>query len=163
MHYDVNRAKYAIQYIVKSPYHSQLWRKVEAAVKKPRAMPFRDDQEPLNELIHIGRQNKGALANLRRLADSKRKTKTDYQREFMEAKRRRDRKYLKLQQLIAGTPMSLDEQREALVQQYVTWHSDRDRLLDSLEGVSWDDRNRELRKFWTDIERELDEAIQEFS
>ena len=163
MQYDVNRAKYALQFVVKSPYHSQLWRKVEAAAKKPRAMPFKDDQEPLNELVHIGRQSKAALDNLRVIIDRKRKGKNDYQRQYMEAKRRRDRKFIKLQELILGHAMTTDERRRALVEQYEHWHQGRDELLARLSEVSWDERNARLRDYWADIERDLDEALTEFS
>lgn len=163
MQYDVNRAKYALQYVVKSPYHSQLWRKVEAASKKPRAMPFKSDQEPLNELVHIGRQNQAALENLRKIVDRKRKGKNDYQRQYMEAKRRRDRKFIKLQEMILGHAMSTDERRHALVEQYEHWHQGRDELLASLSEISWDERNARLKDYWTGVERDLDEALTEFS
>lgn len=163
MQYNVNRAKEAMQYVVRSPYHSQLWRKIQAAAKKSRALPFKDEQEPLNELVHIGRQKYEALDNLYKIVQQKRRGKTDYQREFMAAKRRRDRKFVRQQELVLGYKLDYDARRLALVAQYEVWHAQRDALLAKNKDVSWDERNDIIREFWAGVEQELDAAIQEFS
>jgi hypothetical protein len=163
VHYNVNRARHALQYVVRSPYHSQLWRKIQAAAKKPKSMPFKDDQEPLNELVSIGRQKYEALDNLYKIVLQKRRGKSDYQREFMAAKRRRDRKFIRQQELVTGSKMNYDARREVLLDQYQAWHAQRDDLLAKNAGLSWEARNELLRKFWAEIEEDLDRAIEDFS
>jgi hypothetical protein len=163
MQYNVNRARHALQYVVRSTYYSQLWRKIQAAAKKPKSMPFKDEQETLNELVSIGRQKYEALDNLYKIVQQKRRGKSDYQREFMAAKRRRDRKFVLQQELVLGTKLDYDARREALLQQYQVWHAQRDELIAKNAGLSWEDRNELVRKFWADVEEDLDQAIADFS
>ena len=163
MQYNVNRAREALQYVVRSPYYSQLWRKIQATAKKPRSVPFKGDQEVLNELVLIGRQKLSALDNLYKIVQQKRRDKNSYQREFMAAKRRRDRKFIRQQELVTGTTMTPEQRQEALSKQYEIWHKQRDELVKACDSVSWEDRNDRIKAFWADIDEELDKAITEFS
>lgn len=159
--YDPERARRAVQYLVDSSYAHHHIKRLRSAVKRPRAMPFRDEIEFLNELLSIGRQNLRAMDNLIELAESKRGGKSDYQRQFMAAKRQRDRKVLLLEKLMTGKELPRDAQESVLRHQYDVWNKERQRLLESLSDMKWEDRNTRLREFWDRKERELDALIAE--
>jgi hypothetical protein len=159
MQYNVERAKEALNQLVESPYYAQTWRKIVAAAKKPDAEPFTGDQETLNELVHIGRQNTKALDNLLDVLKHKRRDKTDYQREFMAAKRRRDAKAIRLEQIVSGNHMTLEERRLFLLKRYTDWHKERDAVLAQYPDVSWEERNSIIRQFWVRQEALLDAAL----
>lgn len=159
--YDPNRARLAVQFLVDSPYYHQHVRKLSTAVTRPRALPFRDDSEVLNELVVIGRQNAQALTNLLHVAECKRDDRNDYQRQYMAAKRQRDRKALLLEELLEGRKLPHDYRVRVLQRQYMVWNRERDQFVTSLGDVSWIERNAQLRTFWERKEAELDELIEE--
>lgn len=159
--YDPNRARLAVQFLVDSPYYHQHVRKMTAAIERPRSLPFRDDSEVLNELIVIGRQNRQALTNLLHVAEHKRDDRNDYQRQYMAAKRQRDRKALLLEELLEGRKLPHDYRVRLLQKQYVVWNKERDQFVTALGDVSWTERNAQLRTFWERKEAELDELIEE--
>ena len=159
--YDPNRARLAVQFLVDSTYYRQHVRKLSTAITRPRALPFRDDAEVLNELVIIGRQNAQALTNLLHVAESKRDGRNDYQREYMAAKRQRDRKALLLEELLEGRKLPHDYRVSVLQRQYTVWNKERDQFIAALGDASWTERNVQLRTFWERKEAELDELIEE--
>jgi hypothetical protein len=163
MEYNVERAKAAMNYLVRSQYYAQTWRKVVAAAQRGRSEPFTGEQETLNELVVIGRQNMQALENLYEVVKSKRHDKNDYQRQFMAAKRRRDGKAVKLQEAVGGARMTYEERREFLLSKYAEWHKARDKMLAQTPELEWDDRNAKIRDFWDAVERDLDVALRDFA
>lgn len=161
MDYDADRARQAVQYLVDSSYFLHHLKKLRSTVEKPRALPFRDDAEPLNELLMIGRQNRKALENLIKVAEAKRDDRNAYQRQFMAAKRQRDRKVIQLEELMAGQRLSLGERTKAVLRQYDIWNKEKDRLLAKSPGLSWAERNERVRAFWAAKEAEVDALIEE--
>lgn len=159
--YDQERARRAVQYLVDSPYFHQHVRKLRSTVTKPRALPFRDDAEPLNELLVIGRQSAQALENLISVAEFKRDDRNDYQRQYMAAKRKRDRKVLLLEELLEGRKLPHEYRVKLLQRQYVTWNKERDQFIASLGDIAWAERNEMLRSFWERKESETDALIVE--
>lgn len=159
--YDPERARSAVQLLVDSPYFHQHVRKLTAAAQRPRALPFKDDSEVLNELVAIGRQNMQALDNLIHVAEFKRDDRNAYQRQYMAAKRQRDRKVLLLEELLEGRKLPHDYRVRVLQRQYVVWNKERDQFLASLGDVSWSERNVGLRVFWERKESELDQLVEE--
>jgi hypothetical protein len=157
--YNLERARVALQYLVDTSYYSQHVRRIESCVAKPRALPFKDDAESLNELIIVGRQNRKALDNLLDVARSKRGNKGEYQREFMAAKRKRDRKVIHLEELLTGQSLSLEARRLLLLKQYATWNKEREQCLKEKDALEWDARNALLREFWQSKEDELDTML----
>lgn len=159
--YDPDRARAAVQFLAESPYFYQHTRKLAAAVVKPRAMPFKDAAEPLNELLRIGRQNRQAMDNLVRVAEIKRDDRNEYQRQYMAAKRKRDRKVVLLESLLEGRRLPHDMQVRILQHQYVVWNKERDQFLTGLGATPWAERNAQLREFWARKEAEIDQLIVE--
>lgn len=159
--YDIARAKAAVQYLVDSVYFTNHVKKLRSHVVRPRAMPFRDDAETLNELLVIGRQNLQAMENLIEVAEFKRDDPNAYMRTFMQAKRQRDRKVIQLEELLQGKKLSLDERRALLTKQYEIWNAEREKFLKKNGDLEWAMRNAALKKFWVKREQEIDELIAE--
>lgn len=161
MKYDMDRARRAVQYLVDSSYFLHHLKKLRSTVEKPRALPFKEDAEPLNELLVIGRQNLQAMENLIKVAEAKRDDRNSYQRQFMAAKRQRDRKVIQLEELMAGQRLSLGERAKVVLRQYDVWNAEKDKFVAKLPGLSWADRNERIRKFWAAKEAEIDALIEE--
>jgi hypothetical protein len=159
--YDHGRAKKAVQYLVDSSYFRHHVTKLRNTVEKPRAMPFKDDAEPLNELLVIGRQNLQAMENLISVAEYKRSNKNDYQREYMAAKRHRDRKVLLLEELMSGKPVLPEHRAKVIAQQYKVWNKERDVVVKANAERNWNERNQAIKQFWETKEAELDALIEE--
>lgn len=159
--YDAPRARAAVQFLAESPYHTQHVRRLNAAVVRPRSQPFKGDAEPLNELLVIGRQSRAAMDNLVEVAALRRDTRNDYQREYMAAKRQRDRKVIHLTRLLERRKIPVDMKVRVLRNQYEVWNKERDQFLASLGPVSWSERNTRLRDFWVRKESEIDQLIAE--
>lgn len=159
--YDLSRARAAVQFLVDSSYFHQHVRKLRSTVTKPRAMPFKDEAEPLNELLIIGRQNAQALENLIEVAEFKRADRNDYQRQYMAAKRQRDRKVVEFEERVLGKKLAPEAKIQVLQRQYATWNRERDAFIASLGEVSWNERNERLKSFWERKEREIDALIEE--
>lgn len=159
--YDKSRAKAAVQFLVDSSYFRHHVTKLRNTVEKPRAMPFKDESECLNELLSIGRQNLQAMENLIAVAEYKRGNKNDYQREYMAAKRQRDRKVLLLEELMSGKPVAIPHRKAVLEHQYKVWNKERDQLLSKMANASWTERNHAIKEFWDVKELELDALIEE--
>lgn len=154
--YDVQRARQAVQLLVDTSYFSHHLRKLNSTLPKPRALPFRAELEVLNELLVIGRQSKEAFDNLIALAQFKRDDRNTYQRDYMAAKRQRDRKVIKLEESMVGRKLTLDERRHLLLKQYEVWNKERDVFLKTIADRPWAERNAALKDFWKRKEDEID-------
>lgn len=159
--YDKSRAKAAVQFLVDSSYFRHHVTKLRNTVEKPRALPFKDEAEALNELLVIGRQNLAAMENLISVAEYKRSNKNDYQREYMAAKRQRDRKVLQLEELMSGKPVAIDHRKSVIDHQYKVWNKERDALLKRNADADWTTRNKIIKSFWDTKEAEIDALIEE--
>ena len=159
--YNVERVRQAVQYLVDSSYFLHHTKKLRSTVKKKRSLPFRDEAECLNELLVVGRQSEPAMEALIEVAAFKRPGRNDYQREFMAAKRRRDRKVLDLEAILVGRNLGLDERNQVLLRQYDVWNKEKAALLDQLGEVDWTERNAAIRDFWAKKEAEVDALIEE--
>lgn len=161
--YNHDRARRAVQFLVNSSYFVPHRKKLCAAVGRPRAMPFKGEAEPLNELLVIGRQNRQAMENLLDIAQFKRSVRGSYQKQYMARKRHRDHKVIELETLLCGKKLSVDERKTALVKQYKLWGKERDEFLAKQGELSWADRNTAIQQFWDAKEQELDALIDEAS
>jgi hypothetical protein len=159
--YDLARARRAVQFLVNSSYFHHHIKKLRTTVEKPRSMPFKDDAEVLNELLVIGRQNTAAMENLIGVAEFKRGSKTDYQRNYMAAKRQRDRKVYELEELMTGKTLTQDARMKVLRRQYEVWTKEKTAYLKSQGDLGWLERNDATRQFWDRKEAELDALIVE--
>ena len=159
--YDKSRAKAAVQFLVDSSYFRHHVTKLRNTVEKPRALPFKDAAEALNELLVIGRQNLAAMENLISVAEYKRSNKNDYQREYMAAKRQRDRKVLQLEELMSGKPVAVEHRKSVIDHQYKVWNKERDALLKQNADADWTARNKIIKSFWDAKEAEIDALIEE--
>ncbi len=157
--YDPKRAKQAVQYLVDASYFSHHMRKLRSSLPKPRSLPFRGETEVLNELLVIGRQSVEAFENLISLAEFKRsgENKSSYQREYMAAKRQRDRKVVKLEETMAGRKLTLEERTTVLQRQYKVWNKERDALVGKTQDLPWAQRNDAIRDFWQRKEFEIEQ------
>ena len=162
--YNTARARQAVQHLVDTSYFVHHLRKLRSSLERPRALPFKGEFEVLNELLVIGRQSPDAFENLIKLAEFKRDgDKNSYQREYMAAKRKRDRKVIALEEAMTGARLSLDDRRKLLLKQYAVWNRERDAMLESIKDRSWADRNLAIREFWQRKEHEIDLLQQEAS
>lgn len=159
--YDVARARQAVQFLVDSSYFHHHIKKLRNTVTKPRALPFKEDAEVLNELLVIGRQNVTAMENLISVAEFKRGGKNDYQREYMAAKRKRDRKVLELEELMTGKKLSNEQRTRVIKRQYDVWNKEREQYLSKKGDLAWAEKNEAIRSFWDLKERELDVLMTE--
>lgn len=159
--YDLAKARLAVQFLVDSSYFHHHIKKLRTTVEKPRSMPFKDDAEVLNELLVIGRQNIAAMENLIGVAEFKRSDKNEYQRNYMAAKRQRDRKVYELEELMTGKALSQDARTKVLRRQYEVWNKEKTAHLKAQGELAWSERNDATRQFWDIKERELDALIVE--
>lgn len=159
--YDLARARLAVQFLVDSSYFHHHIKKLRTTVEKPRSMPFKDDAEVLNELLTIGRQNPTAMENLIGVAEFKRSSKNDYQRNYMAAKRQRDRKVFELEELMTGKALTQDARTKVLRRQYEVWTKEKTAYLKAQGELAWTERNDATRQFWDRKEAELDALIVE--
>lgn len=161
INYDLARAKQAVQFLVDSSYFHHHIKKLRSTVEKPRSMPFKDDAEVLNELLVVGRQSRQAMENLIEVAEFKRSDKNEYQKNYMAAKRQRDRKVFELEAAMTGKPLGVEARTKLLRRQYEVWNKERTSMLDSLGDAAWAERNEAIRKFWDRKEAELDALLAE--
>lgn len=161
INYDHNRAKTATQFLVDDSYFAGHVRKLRTFVGKPRAMPFKDKAEALNELLVIGRQNLQAMENLISVAEQKRDDRNEYQRKFMAKKRARDRIVIAIQETRLGRKMTLDERKDALISQYKAWEHDKNVELERYADATWEERNDVKNQFWEQIDAILPEVLEE--
>ena len=158
--YDLQRARQAVQILVDSPYCQHHIRRLRSTVKRPRALPFADALEPLNELLVLGRQNPAALENLIAVAELKRGDRNDYQRQYMAAKRVRDRKVIALEELMTGKRQDAEMRLELLQRQYAVWNREKAAFLKQFEALSWEERNQHTKEFWARREAEIDALME---
>jgi len=161
LNYDLKRVRAAVQFLVDSSYSVHHIKKLRSYVSKPRALPFREEAEVLNELLIVGRQSSGAMENLIELAEFKRDSRSDYQRQFMAAKRNRDRKVIEFETLVTGRPLSIDERNAALQRQYAVWNKEKTEHLAQYGAASWTERNNLIQQFWQVKESELEAMLAE--
>lgn len=159
--YNAERVRDAVQYLVDSSYFLHHTKKLRSTVKKKRSLPFKDDAECLNELLVVGRQSEAAMEALIEVAAFKRPGRNDYQREFMAAKRRRDRKVLELEEALVGHPLGLDDRNQVLLRQYDIWNKEKTAMLAKLGDAGWMERNAAIREFWDAKEKEVDALTEE--
>jgi hypothetical protein len=170
MDYNLQRAKQALEFLTETPYFTHYTKRLKTLLGRPRALPYRDESEPLNELLIIGRQNPQALDNLLNAVQFKRSDRSSYQREYMAAKRGRERKVVQLESLLRGRDLSLDERNEVLLKQYEIWNREKEAFLVERiqqhteqfgEAPDWLSRNTYTKHFWEAKESELDALLQE--
>lgn len=159
--YNAERVRQAVQFLVDSSYFLHHTRKLRSTVKKKRALPFKDEAECLNELLVVGRQSETAMEALIEVAAFKRPGRNDYQRDFMAAKRRRDRKVLELEEALVGRQLGLDERNAVLHRQYDIWNKEKATMLDKLGEGEWAERNAAIKEFWVAKEKEIDALTEE--
>lgn len=157
--YDVARAQKALQFLVDSPYGMRHIQRIKALVEKPRAMPFQDEADSLNELLVIGRQSREALDKLIDVVEYKRRSRGSYQRDFMATKRARERKVVQLESLLREKNLNLDERMLVLRQYYDKWNVEKDAFVAAREPGSWMERNEVIREFWTSVDENLDKRL----
>lgn len=166
--YDVSRTKRAVQFLVDALFGKHHMKKVRTYAKRPRAMPFKGDAEILNELLIVGRQDPASLENLLAVVDSKRDDRGDYQREYMAQRRARERKVIKLEELMADRSLTLTERRQVLLRQSDVWTCERTKYLTSTArghqratgcDPTWLERTGFIKTFWAIKDQELDALL----
>jgi hypothetical protein len=168
--FDPNRARTAVQFLVDCGALPQYTKGLRTNVKRPRAYPYKDDAEPLNELLKIGRQDMQVFENLLALAEVKVGSRNDYQRHYVAARRARERMALRLEALIAGKALNADEKRECLYRFYQQWNKDKADYITNREAEfvaefdqepSWQAKNTFAAEFWAQVDTELADLLKE--
>jgi hypothetical protein len=156
IHYDMKRMRQAVQLLVDTPYFRHHLVKLRSTVLKPRALPFKDKLEVLNELLIVGRQSVEAMENLIQVAEFKRTDRNDYQRIFMANKRKREKKIISLVQARTGQTLSLDERLAVLAEYAEAWRLEKEQFLQSLGAMTWEDRNAHTAEFWQLVDSQIE-------
>ena len=159
LRFDIERTQQALQYLVDSSYAGRHITKLRAAVARPRALPFRDECEVLNELLVVGRQSLCAMEKLIEVAEFKRSTRGSYQREFMARKRERERKIVRIESLLSEKTLSLDERMLIITKQHAAWNHEKEAFLREQSPAGWKERNKAISDFWAKKDRELDQKL----
>jgi hypothetical protein len=168
--YDVERAQRAVQFLVDSPYYKHHIRRLRNVVKRPRALPFSDESETLNELLVIGRQNVQAMENLIAVADHKRHEKTPYMTAFMAAKRAREKKVVEIEETTLGRKLTLDERLALIRRTREQWNAERELHKASCteqyrthfgREPNWQQSNQFIKDFWMLKDVKLDVMLRE--
>ena len=100
------------------------------------------------------------MENLIAVAEVKRGDRNDYQRQYMAAKRARDRRVIALEEVMTGKPQTVEMRLELLQRQYATWNKEKAQFLAQFKDLSWEDRNLRTKEFWDRKEAEI-EALME--
>lgn len=170
LQYDQARIKEAVKYLVAAPYFKHHVRKLNSAVSRPRALPFRDDAEVLNELLIVGRQSLQSMNNLIELAEYKRDDRNTYQRKYMADKRKREAKVIAAQERLVRHPLSASERRKVLLAQYDIWNAQKEGHIAECVKIyvgqfgdepGWEQRNQFIKDFWIVKDMELDQLMDE--
>jgi hypothetical protein len=171
MEYNIERARRAVEYLVNTPYFPHRVRGLRGNVKKPRALPYKDEEEVLNELLVIGRQSLQAMENLIAMAEYKRDVdRVGYQRQYMADMRRRQRKAAQLEERRIGRKMNLDERVAFAHEVQGVWMEERDAYIlkrvaqfktQYQEEPTFDDKRAFIDQFWEIKEKELDAMLAE--
>lgn len=171
MKYDLERARLAVEFLVNARYFPQHVRGLRAAIKKPRALPYKDDEEVLNELVVIGRQSEQAMENLIAVAKFKRKDdRGEYQRKFMKEQRDRWRKVYRLEERVTGRKLGLDERDRLAKEAQAQWLEERDAYIQTRTEQlriqhdaepTHEDRLAFISQFWANKDAELDAMLAE--
>ena len=156
IHYDIKRMRQAVQLLVDTPYFRHHLVKLRSTVLKPRALPFKDKLEVLNELLIVGRQSIEAMENLIQVAEFKRTDRNDYQRIFMANKRKREKKIISLVQVRTGQTLSLDDRLAVLAEYAEAWRLEKEQFLQSLGAMTWEDRNAHTAEFWQLVDSQIE-------
>jgi hypothetical protein len=169
--YDQQRAKAAVEYLVNTTYFPHRVRGLRTEVKRPRALPYKGDEEVLNELLVIGRQSEQAMENLIAVAEFKRdQDRNAYQRQYMAAQRRRFRWAVELEERRTGAKLGLDERNRLAHEVQAIWLEERDAYVErraeqwiAQHGgeVSYDDRRIFIEQFWDQKNQELQAMLSE--
>jgi len=171
MKYDQNRARQAVKYLVETPYFPHRVRGLRTEVKRPRALPYTDEAEVLNELLVIGRQNLQAMENLIAVAAYKRDDdRNEYQRLYMAAQRKRFRMAVELEERRTGHKMGLDERTRFAHEVQALWLEERDAYVESRtvqvkqqfgEYPTHEDKKAFIEVFWQNKAAELQAMLAE--
>ena len=123
--YDVERARRAVQYLVTYSYGKSKIRKLRNVVTLPRSMPFKGEEEVLNELLVIGRQCELAMENLIALALHKRPEPNEVSAVTMSQRRRREAIAINYLRVMTGVKFTLDEAKEKASQLQSQWQQEK--------------------------------------
>lgn len=166
--YDSQRALKALQYLIDTPYFPHRVRALRNAVVKPRRMPFKDDAEVLNELLVIGRQSLQSLENLIAVAERKRGTRNDYQREFMATKRRRERMAVRCEENRLSRKLTPNERYQYLAAITAKWNEERDMKVSKWAKKFSSSTGREptnlekfeyIKTYWDNVESQMESSL----
>ena len=155
--YNVKRATDAVQYLVSYRYAVAKVKRLRAYVTRPRALPFEGEEDVLNELLLIGRQDMHAMENLIALAMFKRPTNNEYQAAYMATTRRRAKLVVTIEEMKTGRSISVDEANQLCLDMADKWQQEQDvhvancikeyiKTHDKEPG--WEQKNAFKRDFW---------------
>jgi hypothetical protein len=169
--FDIERARLAVQFLVDGSYFSHHVKKLRTLIKKPRALPFKEEAEVLNELVLIGRQDPQKLEQLIKVAEFKRSSHNEKQADLMRARRTRERMAIELEEILSGKKIvTAEARRQFLLRQYEVWNKQKNTHVAQLgdafiernnELPNWDHQNQFKKDFWDKVDIELSAMLEE--
>lgn len=169
MRYNPQKAREAVQYLVDTIWFPHRVRGLRSNLKRPRALPYKGEEECLNELLVIGRQDAQAFENLIFLAQLKRGDAADdpkarrnkYQAELMAKQRTRERRVARIEELLVGKRLTADERVETLRRYNVEWDRQLEEFMAAYADCSWEEKNTVRREFWAQVDAGLEQLLEE--
>lgn len=170
LEYNVQRATQAVQYLVEYEYASAKIKKLRSCVKRARVMPFKGDEEMLNELLVVGRQSEDAMEKMISIVLYKRKSQNAKQASFMSTKRWRFKMVIGAYEAITNEKLTIEQAQEKLVEASERWNLERDQhvALCKLEyarsfrtAAGWQQKNKFIKDYWETLQMTLQQAFDE--
>jgi len=169
----------AVNHLVTSPIAERHFAILVELAKLPATTPvaLTGDAFPLNALLDLHREDRGAYDRVMSLVDAKREARgwqslltaplegfdrNEYQRDFMQQKRTRERQAVEIENMLRPARDKLvgNNRLEFMRRASVAWKTRRDEMLDKVRGANDNTLTREqlhgvLSAFWKNIDDEL--------
>lgn len=160
---DKEALKAAVEHLIKTKRYIEQKKYVQETVAgwSKRQIRFVGEDESLNALVDLGNESTEALDNVFALIERKRRAipsakKIDYQRDYMRQRRKRIMLATKLEQIVTGKKMNLDERTAFSATIVANWTRQREEVLAQYPEADWTERNEIVGKFWESIDRRLE-------
>lgn len=180
MSVDMDDVKVAARRLVKGEDAESQYKMLDAVIRKAAGLPVKLTGEftPMNPLLQLRQEDhdtfetvinwvfeKRRQLSLPPLKDEQSDARRDYMRDFMSAKRLRERRAVDIENMLRSENDKLrgTSRMEFVRRQSALWKKERDKLLEAerktlgVERIPADVYSQVLQNFWANVDRQLDE------